>query len=465
MMPATGRLGGRLVVASDSVNASTGIDGVYETVANNRSQSAVERGILEYVRQVLRLPAFRHLLAAYALNQLAWSMASVSLAFLVYHQTGSAAGATAFFLCSQFVPGLLSPSLVARLDQRAVRWVLASLYALEAVAYAALALVASNFSLGLLLAIVLVDGVLAVTARALTRAATVAVTSPAGLLREGNALFNATFSICFLVGPALGGAIVVVGGPSAALVAIAGVFVVIALTLVSAADLPGPAHQPRPTAGRLRAALDHAWRRPPIRTLLGLQAIALLFFTMSIPVEIVLVQRSLHKGAAGYGALLSAWGAGAVAGSLIYTRWRGVAPRKLIAFGAGVLGIGFLIMAAAPTLAVALAGGALGGIGNGVEAVAMRTTLQEQVETDWMAMIMSLNESMFQLAPGPGIVIGGAITALVGPRAALGLAGAGALLVTGIVWVVLRPVAPDRPLPSPDLDETSGRVPLPTARR
>ena len=42
---------------------------------------------------------------------------SVALALLVYRRTHSALGATAFFLFAQFVPALLSPLCVARLDQ------------------------------------------------------------------------------------------------------------------------------------------------------------------------------------------------------------------------------------------------------------------------------------------------------------------------------------------------------------
>src|ERR1039457_2482315 len=71
------------------------------------------------VKRVLRLPAYRRLLAAYTLNELAWSVGSLALAVLVYRRTGSAVGAMAFFLCSQFFPALISPAVVARLDQRA----------------------------------------------------------------------------------------------------------------------------------------------------------------------------------------------------------------------------------------------------------------------------------------------------------------------------------------------------------
>jgi hypothetical protein len=53
--------------------------------------------------------------------------------------------------------------------------------------------------------------------------------------------------------------------------------------------------------------------------------------------------------------------------------------------------------------------------------------------------MMSVNESMFELIPGLGILLGGAIAALAGPRAALGVAGVGSLVVMIAVWVALRP--------------------------
>ena len=96
-------------------------------------------------------------------------------------------------------------------------------------------------------------------------------------------------------------------------------------------------------------------------------------------------------------------------------------------------------MAVAPSLGIALVGAAIAGCGNGVEAVAARTTLQEHVEQQWMAMIMSLNESMFQAVPGVGIVIGGALAALASPRVALAVAAVGALLVTVAAWILLAP--------------------------
>ena len=329
------------------------------------------------MNRVLRIPAYRRLLAAYTLNELAFMVGSLTLALLVYRRTGSAFGATAFFLVSQFAPALISPAAVARLDGRRPRAVLPALYWFEALVFFALAWVAMHFSLVAVLALGLVDGVAALTSRSLARAATVSVTSGAGLLREGNAVANAAFSICFMLGPVVGGAVVAAGGTSLALIADGCLFGLIGFTLATAKGLPEPAPSRASAKGRVRAALAYARERVVISRLLLLQGFGVLFFTISVPVEVVFAQHTLHAGAAGYGGLLSAWGGGAVAGAAVYARWRGLPSRELIVLGAGALGAGFLVMAVSPTIAVALVGAAVAGVGNGIEAVAARTALQE----------------------------------------------------------------------------------------
>jgi MFS family permease len=388
---------------------------------------------------VLRLPTYRRLLVAYTLNELAWSIGSLALAVLVYRRTGSAVGAMAFFLCSQFVPAVVSPVLVARLGKGAVRTELAVLYGCETLAFGALAWIASHFALASALTLVVVDGLLAVTARAISRAATVEVTRSAGVLREGNALLNGCFSVAFMVGPAIGATIVSLGGTSVALLVNSGLFAVISLVVATAHGLSGHRAEAVSSSQRLRDAFRYVRSQRAVRALFLFQAAALVFFTISIPVEIVFVQRSLHAGAKGYGVLLSAWGAGTVAGSIVFARWRSVSAAALIAGGSAALGIGFSVMAAAPSLGVAVAGAAVAGLGNGVEAVASRTALQEPVEDRWMSLVMSFNESMWQVVPGVGIALGGAITTLAGPRPALAAGGAGALIVALVAWVTLGP--------------------------
>jgi MFS family permease len=365
----------------------------------------------------------------------------LALAIFVYRRTGSALGAASFFLCAQFVPAFFAPPAVARLDRRPPREVLATLYLAEALLFLLLAFLVGHAVVGLVLALVLVNGVVVLIVLSLARTASVGVTAPAGLLREGNALANAVSAATQMAGPALGGLIVAVASIRAALLIGAGLVVLIAVVMVTTRGLPNAVSDDAPSKGRLTAALRYVRGQPVIRALLALQAIGLVFFTMSIPVELVLAQHVLHAGAGGYGGLLTAWGAGAIVGSGIFVRLRRRSSAMLIALGAGLLGLGFAITAISPSIAVAAVGAAVGGAGNGVHAVAARTALQEEVKTRWMALVLSLNESVSQGFPGLGILLGGALAEVAGARFAFSVAGVGSLVIAAAAWILLRPGA------------------------
>ncbi|HSO99244.1 MAG TPA: MFS transporter, partial [Solirubrobacteraceae bacterium] len=374
---------------------------------------------------------FRRLTLAYGLNMLAIQVAEIVLALYVYRRTGSAGGATLFFLSTQFVPGLLAPWAVARLDRGRAR-VLSALYLAEAVLFVVIAgWVSAGWPVIPLLGITLLDGVVALSARSLARAAAVAVTAPRGLLREGNAWNNALFSIAYMTGPALGGLCLLLMSPSVVLLGVSVLFGLIAVVLLTAQDV----RLPRPDSSRrrdLRATLTYVRGEPTVMRLLSLRTATIVFFTVSIPVEVVLAQRSLHAGSGGYALLLCAWGTGTVVGSAVYAGARRAAPRPLLISAAVLFAAGFAVMAAAPSFWVAAAGAAIGGTANGIDPVASRTALQETVTEGWQVPIIALNESLWQTIPGVGILLGGALTALDGPRFALAV-GAGAALVLAVV--------------------------------
>lgn len=378
---------------------------------------------------MLELRGYRRLLAASLINPILSSIAAVALSLLVYRRTGSALGATGFFLCAEFGPALFSPWLVARLDQRPARRSIVSLYLLEAVAFLVLAWLVGSFVLPAILVLTLTYGVFALTARVLSRTAWTEMTSKEGLLREAQAASNIASSIAYMAGPALGGVLVALSSTRTALLVNAALFAALGVLIATTRDLPAAPARPDTAKGRLGAAFRYAREQTLLRRLLGLQALAFLFFTMSVPIEVVFVQHSLHGGPGGYGALLSSWGAGAILGSALYARWRGAPARLLIVLGTGALGVGFAVMAAAPTLVVACVGAAIAGIGNGSQLVAVRTALQEATPREWMALIVSIGESTYQAVPGAGYVLGGAIAALGGARLALLVGAAGSLAV------------------------------------
>jgi MFS family permease len=384
----------------------------------------------------LRVRAFGRLLSAYTVNELGDAVGLVALAVLVYDSTGDALSTTALFLAAKFVPAFLAPVLTAHVDQRPLRRVLPAIYLLEGGVFAVLVVVAGSFSLPLVLGLAALDGILALTGRALTRAAVGGLLEPHGLLREGNALFNIGFAAASVGGAALGGFLVAGVGVEWALAVDAASFAAIALILASSRAVPSVHADREPFMARIREGVGYAWRNRVVRLLLGAQALALVLFTLIVPIEVIYAKETLDAGSAGYGLLLSAWGAGIVLGSIAYL-WVKRAPSALLIVGSTVvIGATYIGMSVAPTLAVACALSIFGGTGNGVQWVAVVTALQEATPASLQARVMGLLESLGAAMPGVGFLLGGLLTVLASPRTAFAVAGVGLLALVAIGLLV-----------------------------
>jgi MFS family permease len=390
----------------------------------------------------LKLPAFGRLASAYLVNELGNWLGEIALAVLVFDQTDSTLATAALFLGVHFAPAFLTPPLVARLDGVSARRALPALYATEALAFGVLALLASDFALVAVLAIATLDGAIASAARALTRASAAAVLAPAGQLREGNALLNVAFTAGAAVGPALGGVVVAGAGVETALFADAASFLTVAALLGATRNLPTPASEPseRGWTVRLRRGLAYVRERVPLRSLLGAQAAAFVFFAAVIPIEVALAKDTLGAGDLGYGLLLASWGAGMVVGSLVFTGLRRMPLRLLLIVSTLAIGGAYLGMGIAPSLAVACVASAVGGGGNGIQWVALVTAVQELTRATYQARVLALLEALASAMPGVGFLLGGAIAAVLNPRASFIVAGTGVIVVLAVAVVRLRHV-------------------------
>jgi MFS family permease len=415
----------------------------------------------------LAVKPFSRLLSSYTVNELGDSVGIVALAVLVYDRTEAVAPTAAFFLSAKFLPALIAPVLTARLDQVALRRSLPSLYVVEALAFAALALIAqTDFVLPLVLALGLLDGALAITGRSLTRGAVATVLGPAGLLKEGNALMNIGFALSAVGGSALAGLLIAQFGVATALLVDAASFLAIALLLALTKNLPQVHMDREPFNQRFRAGMRFARTNSLVRLLLVGQALALILFTLVIPIEVIYAKESLRTTDAGFGILLASWGAGIVVGSLVYLLVRHRSALALIAFSTAAIGAAYLGLASADTLLVACLVSIVGGAGNGVQWIAVMTALQEATPQDYQARIVGLLESIAAAMPGIGYVLGGALVALGSPRTAYAVAGAGVLLLV-LPMVALRPQLnppPDRrrPISTGDLPLPDSFAPAPT---
>ena len=383
----------------------------------------------------LRIPGFARLATTYTLNELADWLATLTLAILVWDATGSALATTALFVASKLVPALVIPGIAARLDGRPVGRTLARAYLAEACVFALLALSTDLFWLPAVLALALVDGTLAATGRAVTRAATVSVLEPAGKLREGNALLNVGFAAMYVGGPAFAALLVAALGAGPVLAGTAGVFLVLGVLCGLSRNLPSGTSERPPTLVALREGIAYIRTHHALRALLVAQAFVILFLAVVTPIEVVYVKEELAGGDAGLGLLLASAGAGVLFGSAVFARARRGSLPPLIVFPTLMMGLGYIGLAVAPSLLVACLVAAAVGVGNGIQWIAVQTAVQEATSEEFQARVSGVLESIVTGAPGIAFVLGGTITAVFDARTAFSVGGAGVLLVLlAAVW-------------------------------
>ncbi|MHB1861010.1 MAG: MFS transporter, partial [Solirubrobacteraceae bacterium] len=364
---------------------------------------------------------------AYLVNELGSWAAYVALALAVYDHTHSALATAALFIARGLVPALLAPVLVVRMERTQTRGALSSLFLVEVVLALGLAGLLLDFSLPGLLVLVAIDGVAAIAAAALTRAAgaRIAEEDEADDLaaQRANASLNSVFTIAFAFGPAAGGLLVSSVGAASTLAFDAVTFLACALLLL---DLPTHVHGASETSLRhaFGDAVTHVRELPALRTLLVAEALALVLFASTEPVEVIYARRTLEGGNIAFGLIVGCWGVGAALGSILFARVVTREIGRMLTFGTLLLGLGYLGFAVAPTVPIACVAALVGGVGNGFQWPALIGAVQAVTPPALQGRMMSVVGSLGALFPNVGYPIGGAITVLASTRVAMLCAGA-----------------------------------------
>ncbi len=417
--------------------------------------------------QPLRSAAFRHLAAAGWVNEVGNTVGEVALAILVYDRTGSPLASSTLFLAMRFLPAVLAPMMTAYAEPLNPRFLLTVIYVLEAFMFAVIAAVARHFSLPVVLALVAVDGVLAILASTLMRSATANDLMAHGLLREGNSVINLGTMIAYAAAPAAAGAIIASHGASKALLIDAGTFLLAALVILTGPGVHIERNPETETSQRIRAGLVVLRQRPALRRLLIAIAFMTAMISIPVPIEVVFAQTTLHAGSSGYGLLLTSWGLGMIAGATFFALDRDIRLMRLLGIGTLLIAIGYSGLGLSPTLAIACAFSAVGGTGNGVAWVAAVTEFQGRIPLTAQSKVMSVFFALSYLMPALGFVIGGVVTTLSSPRVAYAAAAVGTVLAVAVF--ALFPI--DRVRFSPVVEEpiknkrAARALHLPIARR
>jgi MFS family permease len=218
-------------------------------------------------------------------------------------------------------------------------------------------------------------------------------------LPPANALMQGSQQLATMIGPALAGVVVaaVQTGPAFAVDAIS--FAVATTTILFVVGGRRPNTAAAASGGKspgvlatVRAGLTYVWSDPAIRSLILL--IAAFNFALSGPLLVglpFLADHVLGGGSATFGILLSAFGAGAVAGALIAGSLRNVRRLGSIVLTEGIgLGVGLAFIGVAPNVPVAFAVLAAMGTGAGFVNVHVISWLQGRTAEEMRGRVMSM---------------------------------------------------------------------------
>jgi MFS family permease len=412
------------------------------------------------IRAALRYPAFRRLLTALAVSQIGDWLYNLALVVLVYDRTHSAAWAgvtTAARVVPVVALGPLGGVLADRFDRRRIMIVsdlarMGLMVLLAAVAAARLP--------------ILLAPLIAATATAFSApylpcvaAVTPRVVEDADL-PGANAARSAVAGLGIIVGPALGGLLLLLGSPAFAFALNAVTFGLSALALLAirADGAFATRRAPGQPAGLFREIAQGAAAlraHPAALRLVGADIMcSTLYGTQTV--LLLIVARGLGLGAQGYGYLFAAIGVGGLLGTALAGRASRVSRPRLVLAGA-LLAAGLPTMLLAvthwPAAAIVLTG--LTGLGALLVEIMTDTGLQRMLDQDVFGRAYGLAIP----ASLGGIVAG----SLIAPVLATALGGSGALVAVGgavlayAALVLRNPAASRSTLSSPQV--VAGAVP------
>ena len=330
--------------------------------------------------------------------------------------TGTAVG---LLLLAASLPRLLSPwvgAVVDRVDQRAV------LVGGE-LGQGVLLLLAAAWlpPLPVLLVILLAKYTMAMASEAAGASAVPALVDDADL-PAANAMLGGLRQGGDLLGPLLGGLIMVAGGVRTGLAVDALTFLVSVPLLLRLPPLPAAAGD----ATSALAGVRHIIGRPVLRSL------TVGFFLAGLAagddVALPFLARDLGGGAPATGALYAAVSAGLILGYLALTRLR-IGPFAGLVVGAGVAATGNLGTGLAPALVAAVAFQVVRGVGLAAYETGLQTTLQRTVPRELLGRVFANVYGAVNVAACVGLLFAGPLLDATSARTVL-LACAGAGLVS-----------------------------------
>jgi MFS family permease len=384
---------------------------------------------------------FRRLFVATLASSVGTYLAVVALTIHVYDESGGDANWVGALLIADFLPviviGLVFGPLLDRLPRRRI------LVASDLARAAVFCVLPFAESPGQIVALALLAGV----ATSFFRPAVFAGLPnlvPDERLPTANGLLQSAENFTWAVGAVAGGAVVKLGGTDVAYWVNAGTFLVSALLVLGIRrSLEESGAEERAASGylaQLREGLGVVGGSRALLTVVVAWSVATVAQAIGNVSEIFLARDVFGAGSLGFGVLVAAAALGLFVGSLsggaLIDRYgiRGPYLSSIL-----LMAVGFGVAAASPEFWLAVAIVVVSGFGNGVavvcNAVLVQRAVPDRIRGRAFTLVMSIGYACF----GLGMIVAGPLTNALGARTAWGISGALCVLAAVLAAALLAP--------------------------
>lgn len=391
--------------------------------------------------------AVRRIALARLISITGGAAAYTALMFTVYQRTHSATWLSATLLLTFGVNGFVSPFAGAIGDRFDRKRVMIASDLLGVACFAAMAFArAPAWLLGFAFLSAVVE-----TPFWMASGAAIPNLVPDDRLSWANGLVALGKNLGITLGPAIGGALLTVIGPSWVFGVNAVSFVISAALVASVrARFSRDRDEPHEEHRGLRAGFRFIANDRLLRTLTLAYVVMIGGMGFVMVADVPLAER-FGAGSIGFGLMITFWGAGSVAGSFA-GRWLNEEkePRALFL---GMLLVGFATAAigVSPWFAPILAMTLFAGIGDAIAIVADQGIQQRRTPDAVRSRVMAAVEAVVTVSYALALVFAGQVLRAIGPQHVYLIGGGTALAGAALLWPVVRRVRGA----GPALDDTS----------
>jgi predicted MFS family arabinose efflux permease len=367
-----------------------------------------------------RFPGLGTLTGSAILAETADQFAQVAMIWVVLVVTHSPAAAGLVVLCRRAPEIISGPLLGSRFD----RWPSVALtvggYLIRGVSAATIAIMSllGSLNITMVLALCVVTGIANPLAKVGTRVMLPRIV-PETDLQVANGVLTIGDQFPYLVGPALGGALAGFAGTSSLLAPAA--MCLLAAILISQVRI-GPRQgyagnagvAGRQAASRSRRPGRASWfgfrpmiATPVIRAMMTLTVIYYVTYGPLLPAIPVYARDHLHTGGAGYGAMWTAMGVGALLGLVMIPRLSRLRPAVVNSVGAALWGVVLLPLVLVHALPAALVIMFVGGFVWAPYAATEISVIQHWVPPDQHGAVFGARRSVIVASSPSGAALGG----------------------------------------------------------